>query len=217
MANGVLITLEGTEGAGKTTQLALLGDWLGGLGLPVLATKEPGAGRIGAQIRQVLLAPENAGLNPTAEALLMAADRAQHVAECLRPGVEAGQIVLCDRYIDSHIAYQGYGRGLDVAWLTELNRRATGDFWPDLTLFLELKPETGLARAKARGAADRMELEQLAFHQRIYDGFVQIATAEPGRVQRINADADVDTVQAQIRQAVWALLLQRGLVQNALR
>lgn len=217
MANGVLITLEGTEGAGKTTQLALLCDWLRGLGLPVVATKEPGAGCIGAQIRHILLAPENAGLNPVAEALLMAADRAQHVAECLRPGVVAGQIVLCDRYIDSHIAYQGFGRGIDVVWLTELNKRAVGDLWPDLTLFLELEPRAGLARAKARGAADRMELEQLAFHQRIYDGFVQIAQAEPGRVQRINADAAVDAVQAQIRQKVWALLLQRGLVQDALR
>lgn len=217
MANGVLITLEGTEGAGKTTQLAKLADWLKELGLEVVTTREPGEGNIGMQIRQVLLSPENKNLCPQAEALLMAADRAQHTAEVLRPMLLAGKIVLCDRYIDSHIAYQGYGRGLSVEWLRRLNEEATEGLLPDLTLWLDLPVVSGLTRANARGAADRMEQEKLDFHQRIYDGFAKIAGSEPERVKRIDANREVDAVQQEIRQCVWEILSQRGLVQDVIR
>lgn len=217
MANGVLITLEGVEGAGKTTQLRLLAGWLADLGLAVEVTREPGAGHIGAQIREILLNPANDGLCAQAEALLMAADRAQHVAECLRPALAAGKIVLCDRYIDSHIAYQGYGRGLSVPWLQTLNEQATAGLWPDLTLLLDLPPAVGLARARERGAADRMEREQVAFHQRIYDGFNKIAAAEPLRVRPVAADRAADAVQEDLRREVMALLRRKGLVDDALR
>lgn len=217
MANGVLITLEGVEGAGKTTQLRLLAGWLENMGLPVEVTREPGAGHIGAQIREILLNPANDGLCAQTEALLMAADRAQHVAECLRPALAAGKIVLCDRYIDSHIAYQGYGRGLGVSWLQDLNEQTTAGLWPDLTLLLDLPPAVGLARARERGAADRMEREQVAFHQRIYDGFNKIAAAEPLRVRPVAADREPDAVQEDLRREVMALLRRKGLVDNAIR
>lgn len=218
MNTGLFITLEGPEGAGKTTQTARLAAWLGGLGLTVHTTREPGAGKIGAQIRQVLLNPENVGLNPLTEALLMAADRAQHVADELRPALLQGQVVICDRYIDSHIAYQGYGRGLSVAWLQDLNKTATDGLLPDLTLLLQLPVQVGLARTQKRGEADRMEQEQLAFHQRLHDGYAAIAAAEPLRVRVIDAAADEDTVQEQIRAAVREVLLGKGLVaEDALR
>lgn len=217
MANGLLITLEGVEGAGKTTQLGLLAEWLDELGVPIVVTREPGAGKIGAQIREVLLRKENTGLSPVAEALLMAADRAQHVAELLRPELAAGKLVLCDRYIDSNLAYQGYGRGLSVEWLRELNEQATEGLWPDLTLLLDLPPEAGLARAKVRGAADRLESEQMEFHQRIYDGFARLAAAEPQRVRVINAAQDEAAVQEEIRSVVRELLVRKGWVEDAVR
>lgn len=215
--NGVFITLEGTEGAGKTTQVRLLAEWLESMGLAVVTTREPGAGKIGAQIRQVLLNPENEGLSPQAEALLMAADRAQHTAELLRPALLAGKIVLCDRYIDSHIAYQGYGRGLSVEWLRELNERATEGLYPDMTLLLDLSPEIGLARANERGAADRMEQEKLDFHRRIYDGYKELTAADTERVRVIDAAAAEAEVQEAIRCEVWALLVRKGKVDDAVR
>lgn len=213
MEKGLLITIEGVEGAGKTTQTSLLADWLAGLGFAVVRTREPGAGQICAQIRALLLNPQNAGLAPMTEALLMAADRAQHIAEVIRPAMAEGKIVLCDRYIDSHIAYQGYGRGLDIGWLQELNRQATGGLWPDMTLLLDLPVAEGLHRAADRGEADRMEQEQLAFHQRLAEGFLAICRADRQRVRLINAAQTPEQVQAEIRAQVGELLRRKGLVQ----
>lgn len=210
--NGIFITLEGPEGAGKTTQIALLAEWLRELGLEVVQTREPGAGELGRQIRALLLEQREAAVSPMAEALLMAADRAQHVDELVRPALSEGKLVLCDRYIDSHIAYQGYGRGLDVGFLRSLNEQAAG-LWPDMTLLLLLPPEVGLARADGRGAADRMEAETLAFHQRVAAGYAAIAAEEPGRVRVINADAAAEDVQSDIRTAVLELLRRKGLAE----
>ena len=207
--NGIFITLEGPEGAGKTTQIALLAEWLRELGLEVVQTREPGAGELGRQIRALLLEQREAAVSPMAEALLMAADRAQHVDELVRPALSEGKLVLCDRYIDSHIAYQGYGRGLDVGFLRSLNEQAAG-LWPDMTLLLLLPPEVGLARADGRGAADRMEAETLAFHQRVAAGYAAIAAEEPGRVRVVNADAAAEEVQRDIRSAVLELLRRKG-------
>lgn len=208
---GIFITLEGPEGAGKTTQIAALAEWLRGFGLDVVVTREPGAGELGRQIRALLLEQREAAISPMAEALLMAADRAQHVEELVRPALLAGKVVLCDRYIDSHIAYQGYGRGLDVDFLRLLNDRAAG-VWPDMTLLLMLSPEVGLARAGGRGAADRMEAEALGFHERVAAGYQAIAAAEPERVRVIDAGAAVERVQQDIRVEVAELLRRRGLV-----
>lgn len=217
MAKGLFITLEGAEGAGKTTQAGLLADWLSGLELDVLLTREPGAGSIGGQIRAVLLAPENAALAPMTEALLLAADRAQHVAETLAPALAAGKIVLCDRFADSFFAYQGYGRGLPLESLRALNEAATGGLWPDITLLLELPPAEGLQRAAARGAADRMERERLEFHQRLAAGYAALAQAEPQRIRRIDAGPDAAAVQAAIRAELLPELIRRGLVADAVR
>lgn len=208
---GIFITLEGPEGAGKTTQIAALAEWLRGFGLDVVVTREPGAGELGRQIRALLLEQREAAISPMAEALLMAADRAQHVEELVRPALLAGKVVFCDRYIDSHIAYQGYGRGLDVDFLRLLNDRAAG-VWPDMTLLLMLSPEVGLARAGGRGAADRMEAEALGFHERVAAGYQAIAAAEPERVRVIDAGAAVERVQQDIRVEVAELLRRRGLV-----
>lgn len=217
MAKGLFITLEGAEGAGKTTQTGLLADWLAGLGLDVLLTREPGAGSIGRQIRAVLLAPENAALAPMTEALLLAADRAQHVAETLAPALAAGKVVLCDRFADSFFAYQGYGRGLPLDRLRALNEAATGGLWPDITLLLELPPDEGLKRAAARGAADRMERERPEFHRRLAAGYAALAEAEPQRIRRIDAGQDAAAVQAAIRAELLPELTRRGLVADAVR
>ncbi len=208
---GIFITLEGPEGAGKTTQQAALAEWLGGLGLDVVQTREPGAGELGRQIRALLLEQREAAVSPMAEALLMAADRAQHVEELVRPALAKGKLVLCDRYIDSHIAYQGYGRGLDVDFLRVLNEQAAG-LAPDLTLLLLVPPEVGLQRAGGRGQADRMEAETLAFHQRVTAGYAAIAAAEPQRVRVVDAAAAPEAVQQQMRGIVLGLLREKGLV-----
>ncbi len=217
MSDGLFITLEGVEGAGKTTQAKMLAAWLSALGLDVLETREPGAGPVGAQIRQVLLNPANTELAPMTEALLLAADRAQHVAETLRPALAAGKIVVCDRYADSFFAYQGYGRGLDMAELRALNDAAAGGLAPDITLLLELPPEAGLARTKLRGESDRMEQEQLDFHRRLSDGYRQLAEEDPQRIKQIDAAQSEARVQADMRAALLPLLCERGLVEDAVR
>lgn len=217
MSKGLFITLEGVEGAGKTTQAKMLAEWLSTLGLPVLETREPGAGEVCGQIRAVLLNPANTELAPMTEALLLAADRAQHVAETLRPALEQGKIIVCDRYADSFFAYQGYGRGLDMATLTALNAAAAGGLAPDITLLLELPPEAGLARTKLRGASDRMEQEQMDFHRRLSDGYRKLAEQNPQRIKRINAAQAEARVQADMRAALAPLLRERGLVQDAVR
>ena len=217
MSDGLFITLEGVEGAGKTTQAKQLAEWLSGLGLPVLATREPGAGLIGAQIRQVLLNPADTELAPMTEALLLAADRAQHVAETLRPALAAGKIIVCDRYADSFFAYQGYGRGLNMAELISLNEAAAGGLIPDITLLLELPPDEGLKRAAKRGASDRMEQEQLDFHRRLSDGYQKLAEAFPQRIRQINAAQEETLVQADMRKVLLPLLYERGLVRDVVR
>ncbi len=207
-----MLTLEGPEGAGKSTQIELLAAWLRGLGLPVLQTREPGEGPIGAKIRQLILDPASDGLLPRTEALLYAADRAQHVESCLRPALERGEIVLCDRYADSTLAYQGFGRGLDLDFLRQINRMATDGLSPDLTILLDLPVEIGLERAGARAAADRMEQEKIDFHRRLAAGFLRLAAAEPERFRVVDASQAVEAVQEAIRIEVRAALAARGLI-----
>lgn len=215
---GLFLTLEGPEGAGKTTQAAMLTEWLLSFGLPVLLTREPGDGPIGAQIRKIILDPANIELTAKAEAMLYAADRAQHVEKVIRPALADGVIVVCDRYVDSNLAYQGYGRGLDLQFLAEINAMATGGLMPDFTLLLTLPPEVGLARVSARlegnETVDRMEQEALAFHQRLQAGYAAIAAANPQRVQMIDANREVGPVGDDIREVVSPLLISRGLVQK---
>lgn len=166
----VFITFEGIEAAGKSTLIAALNDDLRARGENVLVTREPGGTPLGSRIREICRDPANA-IDPLAEALLMSADRAHHVATVIAPAARAGVTILCDRYFDATIAYQGFGRGLDIEMLLELSLVATSRITPDLTLLLDIPAELSQARVRARGAADRFESEGLAFHQRVRDGY----------------------------------------------
>jgi dTMP kinase len=215
MPDGLFITLEGVEGSGKTTQAAILGDALRRGGHRVTVTHEPGGTRAGEAIRSIFLDPAVA-LDASAELLLVLADRAQHVREKLRPAVAAGEIVISDRYSDSTIAYQGYGRGFDLKVLADLNRLAGDSMRPDLTLVLDLPIETGLERTRARvkGATrgpDRFEGEAQEFHRRVREGFLAIARAERDRVKIIDTTRPLEAVSAEILTAVTALIKRRCL------
>lgn len=196
---GMLVVFEGGEGSGKTTQLGRSHDWLmaqvDGSPLAVVKTREPGGTELGQHIRELLLHPNTT--EPTqdrAELLLFAADRAQHVEGFLRPALQRGALVLCDRFTDSTVAYQGYGRGLDLALIHQLNQIATGGLAPDLTLWLDVEVVTGLSRAQRRGSADRMEQNQVEFHQRVRQGFCELAAAHPQRIRRVDANRSADEV-----------------------
>lgn len=197
---GRFITLEGGEGAGKSTQILLLADWLRAQGIAVETTREPGGSPGAEEIRALLVTGTPGRWQPMTEALLLNAARHQHLAETVRPALAAGRWVLCDRYADSTFAYQGAGHGLDTTLLHDLHRAATGGLVPDLTLLLDIDPEIGLARAGARaGDETRYEQMALAFHRRLRDGYRRIAAAEPQRVAVIDAARGVDAIQADIR------------------
>ncbi len=200
-ARGLFITLEGPEGSGKTTQAALLHEWLLAEGYAVLRTREPGGTRIGEHIRDVLHNPAHTEMAAQAEILLYSAARAQLVAEVIRPALAAGQLVLCDRYFDSTYAYQGYGRGLPLDVLREITRFATGGLLPDVTLYLDVLPEVGLQRrVQGGGEINRLDREALAFHERVRAGYLELARQEPARWVQVDASGAIAAVQAELRQ-----------------
>lgn len=203
MAAGRFITLEGGEGAGKSTQAALLGDALRAEGLSVVTTREPGGAPAAERIRELLI--EGEGWDPLTEALLHFAARREHLREVVLPALDSGAWVVSDRFADSTTAYQGYGLGVDREIIDELYHRVAGDFRPDLTLIFDLPVETGLARARGRGESDRYERMGLDFHRRLRDGFLEICRAEPERCMLIDATADPETVAA----SVWAAVRER--------
>ena len=209
---GLLITVEGVEGSGKTTQCRLLAQWLGGLGHRVRETSEPDGSPIGAAIRAIF-EQEGVALTALTEAFLFTAARQQHVTQVMRPALEAGEIVLSDRYADATLAYQGYGRGLDHQTIRELNALATGGVLPDLTLVLDLDPAVGLKRLGTR-RLDVFEKLDLAFHRRVRQGYLESAREEKRRVVVLDADGTLERVQADVRKAVAELLKQRGLVRG---
>lgn len=203
----MFITLEGPEGSGKTTQIELLVAWLGEQGYDVVLTREPGGTDIGNQIRDVLHDPANTRMAATAEILLYSADRAQHVAEFITPFLAEGKIVISDRYYDSTLAYQGYGRGLDLKALQAITAFATGGLKPDLTLYLDIAPERGLERRQSGGGEwNRLDAEALEFHQRVREGYLELIDQEPERWVVIDADGSVEEVQEEIRVQVEARL-----------
>jgi dTMP kinase len=213
MSRGLFITLEGVEGSGKTTQAATLADALRKAGRTVIVTHEPGDTRAGEAIRKIFLDPE-ISLDVASELLLVLADRAQHVREKLRPGVEAGDIVISDRYSDSTVAYQGYGRGFDLPLLRQLNQLATAGMIPDLTIVLDCPAEVGLARTRERVKGqlhkfDRFESEVVDFHRRVREGFLATAQAEPARVKIVDSQLPYETVAAQILAAAHELIRVR--------
>ncbi|SEK44513.1 thymidylate kinase [Blastococcus sp. DSM 46786] len=203
---GVLIAFEGGEGAGKSTQVRRLQEWLADEGLTARASFEPGATPPGAGIRSIVLDRAQVGIAPRAEALLYAADRAQHVHEVLRPALDAGEVVITDRFIDSSLAYQGAGRTIPLDDVRMLSRWAAQGLRPDLTVLLDLPPEVGLARARGRAAADRLESESLDFHQRVRRTFQELAEADPDRYLVLDARRSPDELAAAIRVRVAELL-----------
>ncbi|MGY1591106.1 dTMP kinase [Geodermatophilus sp. SYSU D00708] len=207
---GLFIAFEGGEGAGKSTQVRLLCEWLVGQGRTARATLEPGGTPAGAAIRAIVLDRAHTGLSPRAEALLYAADRAQHAHAVLRPALAAGEVVVTDRYIDSSLAYQGAGRTIPMHDVAAISRWATEGLRPDLTVLLDLPPETGLARARGRAVADRLESESLDFHQRVRTTFRTLADADPGRYLVLDATRPVDDLAADVRARVGALLAVRA-------
>ena len=199
----MFITLEGPEGSGKTSQTPLLAEFLTARGLRVVTTREPGGTDIGNQVREVLTRMENTAMQPRTEILLFLAARAQLVEELIRPKLAQGSIVICDRYADSTLAYQGYGHGLDLDLLRMFLNFATGKLWPDLTLLFDIDPEEGLLRRKrGDGEWNRLDAYALAFHQRVRAGYRALASQDPQRWVVIDASQSFDQVQAQIRQVV---------------
>jgi dTMP kinase len=203
---GVLITFEGIEGSGKSTQIELARSYLEGNGYPCLVTREPGGTPLGKEIRHVLLTKEDLRIDPLAELFLIEADRAQHVAEVIRPALEEGHMVLCDRFTDATVAYQGYGRGMDLAFIEEMNRRATGGLTPHSTIVLDCSVEVGMARARGE---DRFEREDHLFHQRVKEGYRCIAQQEPQRVKMISAHGREEAIQAEIRSILDPMVMRR--------
>ena len=201
---GMLLALEGGEGAGKTTQARLLGIWLRDQGYEVVATHEPGATKVGMRLRALLLDKSHAGLSPRAETLMYAADRAEHVASVIQPALDRGAIVITDRYVDSSLAYQGGGRRLPVEEVAGLNRWATGGMMPDLTILLDLPPATGLSRRTP--SADRLESEPIGFHERVRQGFRALAAAEPGRYLVIDAGLPPEEISRRIQERIRDIL-----------
>jgi dTMP kinase len=205
---GLFITFEGPEGSGKTTQIRLLADWLGEQGWEVLTTREPGGTRIGEAIRNVLLSPAHTEMCAEAEILLFSAARAQIVRETLQPHLVRGGVVLCDRFADSTLAYQGYGRLLDLDTLRQITLFATGGLVPALTICLDLPVVEGLRRKQGGDQAEwnRMERERLDFQERVRRGYLALAAAEPQRWFVLDALRAVEVIQTEIRQRVAALM-----------
>ena len=203
----MFITLEGPDGSGKSLQIAPLADYVRSLGYEVLTTREPGGTAIGDQIREVIMRMDNKSMNPRTEILLFCAARAQIVAQVIRQNLEKGVVVISDRYADSTLAYQGYGHGLDLDTLRRILDFATGGLKPDLTLLLDVDVEKGLSRRHTGGGEwNRLDDYELAFHQRVRQGYLELAAADPLRWQRIDAGLTPDEVQATIRRVVGSKL-----------
>jgi dTMP kinase len=208
----MFITLEGPDGGGKSSQIGLLAEFLRQAGYRVLATREPGGTPIGDRVRQVLLDPTIDDMLPRTEILLFQASRAQLVDQVIRPHLESGGVILCDRYADSTLAYQGYGQGGDLETLRRLLDFATGGLKPDLTLLLDVDPEVGMQRMCNRkpgtrdGDMNRLDANTLAYHQRVRQGYAELAARDPQRWVRIDASQASDAVQQQMREAALARL-----------
>lgn len=206
---GRFISLEGTEGAGKSTAMAVVMRLLDEAGIKHVQTREPGGTPLGEALRQLLLEHKDESMCEAAELLLIYAARAEHLAKKIRPALAAGYWVICDRFADASQAYQGAGRGMDIGFINQLESMVLQGLKPDLTLLLDLPVEMGLERAGKRSAPDRFERESLAFFERVRQGYLAIANAEPERVRRLDASLSLAEVEAQITQVIDGLLKQQ--------
>ncbi|NCB43691.1 MAG: dTMP kinase [Clostridia bacterium] len=211
MNDGLFITFEGIDGSGKTTQAALLADYCKAAGFDVLLTREPGGTFLSEKIREAILDPQTKEIAATTEALLYASSRAQHVAEIIRPALKRGMILFCDRFMDSSIAYQGYGRclGDDVRIINEF---AVQGLVPDLTFFIDITPSEGLCRIKQKGGLDRIEEEKLDFHERVYSGYAEIIRQNPARFFVVDGTKNIETISKEIRDFFLRWLSLHGRV-----
>lgn len=210
----MFITFEGIEGCGKTTQIGLMGDFLQAKGLPYIITREPGGTGIGEEVRKILLSPQNSGMKPVTELFLYMASRAQHIEEVIKPALVDNKIVICDRFSDATIAYQGHARGLDLKWVKELDRLATSGLKPDITFLLDCPVDIGLARAMGRISSetsqvreDRFEREDKDFHEKVREGYLEIARDEDGRVVVVDGTKNRDIVHEKIRKIVFPRIM----------
>lgn len=204
MNQGYFITFEGGDGSGKSTQIGRLKSYLENKGYAVILTREPGGTDIGEKIREIILDPNNKEMSDVTEAMLYAASRAQHVAEVIKPAIEAGKIVICDRFIDSSIAYQGYGRGLGDS-VSIINSYAVDKYMPHKTFLLKLKPQAGSRRIEGR-EKDRIELEAQTFHQTVFEGYEALEKEFPERIVGIDASRTIEEIEAEIRKHIDELL-----------
>lgn len=197
MRNGVFITFEGPDGSGKTTISKYVSEELSRLGYDVVYSREPGGIDIAEQIRNVILDPKNTAMDPKTEALLYAASRRQHFVEKIKPALEQGQIVICDRFVESSLAYQGYGRRIGIDEIYRINEFAIEGWLPDATLFLDVSPEVGLSRLENRINKDRLDQETADFHRRVYEGYQEVLRRYSYRINIIDASKDVDEVKSE--------------------
>ncbi|WP_226537573.1 dTMP kinase [Fictibacillus halophilus] len=198
---GLFITLEGPDGSGKTTQVAKIAEYLTENKIDFIQTREPGGTRISDKIRSLILDPEHKEMNDLTEVLLYAASRAQHVHEKILPALESGKVVLCDRFVDASLAYQGFGLGVGEEPVLQVNRIATGGLVPDRSYFIDVSPEVGRERMKARygtASLDRIEQKDLSYHERVREGFQYIFANQEKRIHRVNGEQDPETVFAEI-------------------
>ncbi|MDI3534048.1 MAG: dTMP kinase [Thermosediminibacterales bacterium] len=195
---GFFITLEGPDGSGKTTQIKLITNFFQKRGMDFILTREPGGTPIGEEIRRLLLDKNNSDMEPEVEALLYAASRAQHVKQVIIPALKNGLVVICDRFLDSSIVYQGISRGLGIKTIEKINELAVFGLKPDLTFVLDISPEIGIMRKKMNKSIDRIETEDLEFHRMVQNGYLMLAEREPDRIKVINAENSIEEVYKEI-------------------
>ena len=198
MARGKFITFEGCDGCGKSTQLRLLSEYLTKNNVPHIFTREPGGGKISEAIREILLSGKNMEMTDECEALLYAASRVQHLSDRVEPALSEGKLVICDRYVDSSLAYQAYARGLGLDFITKINAYALSNYLPDVTIFIDLTPEAAFLRKHGADQNDRLEKAGMEFHKRVYEGYKAVAAAEPDRVICVDGTQTPDEVFADV-------------------
>ncbi|HIT72450.1 MAG TPA: dTMP kinase [Candidatus Fimicola cottocaccae] len=203
---GLFITIEGTDGAGKSTQIELLTEYLSKKGRDVLVTREPGGTPIGEKIREIILDTENSEMSDITEAMLYAASRAQHVNEKIKPALLEGKIVICDRFVDSSIAYQSSARGISRELIEDINKYAVCGITPDITLYFDITPEEGIKRKKNMHELDRIEKEKEDFHKRVYDGYQNLLKLYPERIKRVDASQSISDVHKQVIEYINKIL-----------